>query len=210
MNESNCRAWACELVECARAWVAPRSELRQHLRECPECAARWASERNLTTHLQALKEAAAVGQPAQAQRERIMRQFALQRRRTVHPVLRWALAAAAALVLTVGVGSIRRGGGLGALQLFRHAGASTGTGAWADAAEAEAPEASDGFMAVPYAAPLAPGEFVRVVHADLGSVELARMGVFIDDFDAGEVPADVVVGEDGFPRAVRVWDDSQF
>ena len=28
--------------------------------------------------------------------------------------------------------------------------------------------------------------------------------------DAGEVPADVVVGEDGFPRAVRVWDDSQF
>jgi hypothetical protein len=36
------------------------------------------------------------------------------------------------------------------------------------------------------------------------------MGVFIDDFDTGEVPADVVVGEDGFPRAVRVWDDSQF
>ena len=105
MNESNCRAWACELVECARAWVAPRSELRQHLRECPECAARWASERNLTTHFQALKEAAAVGQPAQAQRERIMRQFALQRRRTVQSVLRWALAAAAALVLTVGVGS---------------------------------------------------------------------------------------------------------
>ena len=139
MNESNCRVWACELVECARAWVAPRSELRQHLRECPECAARWASERNLTTHLQALKEAAAVGQPAQAQRERIMRQFALQRRRTVHPVLRWALAAAAALVLTVGVGSIWRGGGLGALQLFRHAGGSTGTGAWADAAEADGP-----------------------------------------------------------------------
>jgi len=207
MNERNCRAWACELVECARAWVAPRSELRQHLQECPACAARWVSERNLNAHLQALKEAAAVRQPAQAQRERIMRQFALQRRRTVRPVLRWALAAAAALVLTVGVGSIWRGG---ALQFFLPAEHSTGTAAWADTAEAETPEAGEGFVAVPYSAPLAQGEFVRVVHAQLGSVELARMGVFIEDFDTGEIPADVVVGEDGFPRAVRVWDSNQF
>jgi hypothetical protein len=139
-----------------------------------------------------------------------MRQFALTRRRMLQPALRWALAVAAALVLTVGVGSIWRGGGWGVGPGLRPAGSTAGAGAGADSAEAEAPEASEGFVAVPYAAPLAPGEFVRVVHAELGSVELARMGVFIDDFDAGEVPADVVVGEDGFPRAVRVWDDSQF
>jgi predicted anti-sigma-YlaC factor YlaD len=210
MNDSNCRVWVCELVECARARVVPTSELRQHLRECPECAARWASEGNLNTHLQVLKEATAARQPAQAQRERIMRQFALTRRRMLQPALRWALAVAAALVLTVGVGSIWRGGGWGVGPGLRPAGSTAGAGAGADSAEAEAPEASEGFVAVPYAAPLAPGEFVRVVHAELGSVELARMGVFIDDFDAGEVPADVVVGEDGFPRAVRVWDDSQF
>lgn len=210
MNESNCREWAREVVECARAWVAPRSELRQHLRECPACAARWAGERNLNAHLQALKEAAAVSQPAEAQRERIMRQFALTRRSAVHPVLRWALAAAAALVLTVGVGSVWRGGGFGMLHVWRAADGSTETGAWADPAEAESPEASEGFVAVPYAAPLAPGELVRVIHAELGPVELARMGVMVDDFDAGEIPADVVVGEDGFPQAVRVWDESQF
>ena len=210
MNESDCRAWVCELLECARDRLAPASELRKHLRECPECAARWASEGNLNAHFQALKEAAPAHPPAEAQRERIMRQFALQRRHTGQPALRWALAAAAALVLAAGLGAVWRGGGLAVLHGLHPAGSMARTGAWADAAEAEAPEASDGFMAVPYAAPLAPGEFVRVVHAELGSVELARMGVLVDDFDAGEVPADVVVGEDGFPRAVRVWDDSQF
>ncbi len=207
MSESKCREWVCELVECARAGAAPRSELRQHLRECPECAARWASERNLDAHLQALREAASARPPAEAQCERMMRQFARMHRRRVHAAVRWALAAAAALILAVGVGSVWRGGGP---HVLRPAGSAPETDAWADAAEAETPEGSAGYVAVPYAPPLAPGEFVSVVHAELGSVELARMGVFVDDLDAGEIPADVVVGEDGFPRAVRVWDDSQF
>jgi hypothetical protein len=207
MSECNCRSWVCELVECARAQAAPSSELRQHLRECPACAARWASERNLEAHLEAVKEAAAARQPADAQRERIMRQFARMHRRTVHPLVRWALAAAAALVLATGVWSVWRG----VAPPVSHPGQSApGTGTWADAAEAEEPDAGEGFVAVPYAPPLAPGEFVRVVHAELDVVELARMGVLVDDFDTAVVPADMVVGEDGFPRAVRVWDDSQF
>lgn len=209
MSAMNCRAWASELVECARAGVAPRRELQQHLRECPACAARAASERNLEAYLHAMREAAAAPQPAQAERERIMQQFALLHRRTRHPVLRWALAAAAALVLIVAVGAVWNGG-WGALPWARPAGASTGIGAGAEMAEAEAPEAGEGFVAVPYAPPLAQGEFVRIVRAELGPVELARMGVLVDVGDASEIPADVVIGEDGFPRAVRVLDDSQF
>jgi hypothetical protein len=187
-----------------------RRELQQHLRECPECAARWVGVQNLEAHFHVTRQAAAARQPADAQRERIMRQFALMRRRTERPVLRWALAAAAALVLAVGVGAVWLGGGSGVPYVFRHAEGSAGSSVWADAPQAEAPEAEEGFVAVPYATPLAPGEFVSVVHAELGSVELARMGVFVDDLDASEIPADVVVGEDGFPRAVRVLDDSQF
>jgi anti-sigma factor RsiW len=206
----SCRIWVCELVECARAREAPRRELQQHLRECPECAARWAGERNLEAHLCAMREAAAAAPAADAQRGRILRQFAALHRRTAHSVLQWALAAAAVLVLTVAVGSIWRGGGWDALHWARPADNPAQAGAWADTAGAEAPEAGEGFVAVPYAPPLAPGEFVRVVHAELGPVELARMGVLVDGLDSSEIPADVVVGEDGFPRAVRVGDESQF
>jgi hypothetical protein len=69
---------------------------------------------------------------------------------------------------------------------------------------------SDDFIAVPYTPPLAPGEMVRVVHADLYPEALASMGVEVDPSWAGNLPADVVVGEDGLPRAVRITDNSQF
>ena len=210
MSATNCRQWATELVEYARADVAPRRELREHLRVCAACEARWNSERNLSAHLHAAREAAAVCQPADAARERIMQQFARMHRHTVHPVLRWALAAAAAFVLIVAVGSVWRGGGWDVLQFARPTDSSTGISAGTETVEAEAPEAGEDFVAVPYAPPLAPGEFVRVVHTELGPVELARMGVLVNVMDAGEIPADVVVGEDGFPRAVRVGDESQF
>ena len=68
---------------------------------------------------------------------------------------------------------------------------------------------SDEFIAVPYTPPLAQGELVRVVHADLDPDALASMGIDIDPAWAGNVPADVVVGEDGIPRAVRITEIGQ-
>ena len=205
MNGANCSRWATELVECARAGSAPCEELRQHLQECGECAARWTGQRNLSAHFRAVKEAAVASRPAAARRERLLREFVQMRRRRVHPAVRWALAAAAMLVLTIGAGLVLR---QGALRPSR-AGDTPGMQASNDAAPAEVPEAEEGFVGVPFAPPLAPGELVRVVHAELGPVELARMGVVVEDLDAGEIPADVVVGEDGFPRAVRVSEEGQ-
>jgi hypothetical protein len=69
---------------------------------------------------------------------------------------------------------------------------------------------SDDFIAVPYTPPLAPGEIVRMVHAEFYPEALASMGVEVDPSWAGELPADVVVGEDGLPRAVRITDNGQF
>lgn len=68
---------------------------------------------------------------------------------------------------------------------------------------------SDDFVAVPYTPPLAQGELVRVVHADLYPEALASMGFDIDPASASDVPADVVVGEDGIPRAVRITENAQ-
>jgi hypothetical protein len=69
---------------------------------------------------------------------------------------------------------------------------------------------SEDFIAVPYTPPLAPGEMVRVVHAYLYPEALASMGVEVDPSWAGDLPADVVVGEDGLPRAVRITENNQF
>jgi hypothetical protein len=67
-----------------------------------------------------------------------------------------------------------------------------------------------GFVSVPYALPLAAGEFVRVVRTQLDPVALAGMGIDIEATDGAEIPADVLLGEDGLPRGVRVLPDNGF
>jgi hypothetical protein len=77
--------------------------------------------------------------------------------------------------------------------------------------DAESGSAEDsGFVAVPYAPPLAAGEFVSVVRAQLEPAALARLGILVDSAYGSEIPADIVVGEDGVPRAVRVIEMAEF
>jgi len=68
------------------------------------------------------------------------------------------------------------------------------------------PEDSEGFIAVPYVPPLATGEMVHVVHTQLNPAELASLGVNVDPSLTAQMPADLLLGEDGMPRAVRVAD----
>ncbi len=67
----------------------------------------------------------------------------------------------------------------------------------------------DGFQAVPYAAPPAEGEFVRVVHTEVAPDTLTRMGVFIATASGDSIPVDLVVGQDDAPLAVRVDDENE-
>jgi len=69
---------------------------------------------------------------------------------------------------------------------------------------------NDDFVAVPYVPPLATGEFVRVVRTELRPTALARLGIYVDTTDADELSADVLLGEDGFPRGVRVLEAGDF
>jgi hypothetical protein len=62
----------------------------------------------------------------------------------------------------------------------------------------------DGFQAVPYASPLAEGEFVRVVHTELAPDTLMRLGVYGLTASSDAIPVDLVVGQDNAPVAVRV------
>jgi hypothetical protein len=63
---------------------------------------------------------------------------------------------------------------------------------------------ADGFVPVPYTQPLAPGELVRIVSREVNGAELAHMGFDVPAAYGGVIDADVVVGEDGMPRAVRL------
>jgi hypothetical protein len=64
--------------------------------------------------------------------------------------------------------------------------------------------AENDFVPVPYAPPLAQGEVVEVVRAQLTPAALARMGFVVQADYSGEVETDLMVGSDGVPRAVRV------
>jgi hypothetical protein len=77
-----------------------------------------------------------------------------------------------------------------------------------DSSDAAADPDSEGFIAVPYVPPLATGEMLRVVHTELNPAELASLGVNVDPTLTAQLPADLLLGEDGMPRAVRVADTS--
>jgi hypothetical protein len=107
---------------------------------------------------------------------------------------RWAWGAAAAALLAVAFLPVRRPGPDRVPE--RQLRGDT-------VASADLDEES-GFIPVPYTPPLAAGESVRILRTELNGAELAQMGIdlpggYSDDFDA-----DVVLGEDGLPRAVHL------
>jgi len=194
-----CRESVLELIECARAGRLPGAELHTHLMACRRCQQRWRErwedERRLTEHFRILRDAVS-HQPSIAGRELLMREFDQAHTGGVHAVWRWALNAAAILLVMIAlVYDWHR----------RHPASQVPP----DSALAAGVDEGD-FVDVPYALPLAPGEFVRVVRTRLDPVALAGMGLDVELDDGAEIPADVLVGEDGFPRGVRVLPETGF
>ncbi len=212
-----------ELVECARAGsgkagTVPGRELREHLVTCARCAERWDAERALSDQFAAMRsEASALTADSpwrEAKHKDLLRQFAAadfaqQHRKAAARSWGLGLAAAAAVVLAVFAGQIagtRSHRSPAPIAVATTDGFESSSGEFSgDAAELS----SDDFIAVPYTPPLAQGELVRVVHADLVPEALASLGIDVDPARTGNVPADVVIGEDGIPRAVRITDGSQ-
>lgn len=199
-QELSCREVSESLMECARQHLEPGGEASAHLAECEGCTDRWVAERRLAAGLGAMRRQSARVRSPRALRETLMDEFVA--RQTVSPKVRpirrsWMLgfaAAAAFLVSTVVVRNLTI--------------PSAGTLASASDHASEQSEAQqDGFIEVPYAPPLAPGEMIRVVHTELQPAALASLGVNVDPSWNTELPADLLVGQDGFPRAVRVSDD---
>ncbi len=193
----DCGHWIDELVECARRGERPAERLEAHLRECLACRERWAAEQSLSEPMRRLRTALAGERMPEARRRQLMAEFGRVQQPARQPWPVWAAGLAAtvlmaALVMNVGgVLPVRNGAYPSAAE---------------DAADPGFPDisAENGFVEVPFAGPLAAGESVRIVREEMDGAELAAMGFdppggFSSDFDA-----DVVLGEDGLPRAVHL------
>jgi hypothetical protein len=188
----NCDIYAEQLTETARREQYPGAALKQHLRACQVCAERWDSERDLTAELRLLRAQTSGQRSTAAARAALMARYDARLARTPAARWYWGLAAAAALLLAIlaGMPDVNR----------------NRPAPFAQEAAAQTDPESDGFIAVPYAPPLAAGEFVRIVHTELDPAALASLGVNVDPSWNTQLPADVMEGEDGMPRAVRVSD----
>lgn len=221
----NCREAHLALVECARRGDAPEGELREHLAACDACSDRWKAERDLAVHFGAMA-ALAEASEASSRARRDARAAALllsiaekprleivPPRRATHSA-RW-LAAAAALLLAVGGGyTLGTRDRHTAPKSIRVNTARAGSAVLYEISADTAALSGDDFIAVPYAMPMSPGETLSVVHSQLRPETLAGMGIDVDpawlNDDSGEISADVVVGQDGLPRAVRIADTTDF
>jgi hypothetical protein len=137
----------------------------------------------------------------------LMREFDANRRHERQVRWMWGMSTAAILVLSVvAVRDV----------WMRPAHGVTGTSVSQSYAPREYPQESfgpaeeageKGFIKVPFALPPAPGETFGIVRTQLDPAELARMGVSVDPAWTGSLQADVLVGEDGLPQAVRLSND---
>jgi hypothetical protein len=213
MSAKGCAALAPSLVELARGRLLEAGEelaAREHLATCPACRARLEAERELS---QALRWAAGAdaGEAAPARVEAALREaFARQRweteRRAVGArarprprdlALMTAAAAAAGLLLALAAA-------LGP--------ATRPTPARIRSVTRQPPpvvrvaERGDTLQLAPlYAAPLTDVESGQVIRVGLPRSALRSMGWPLPEVPgAGLVPAEVLVGEDGLARAVRL------
>jgi hypothetical protein len=215
-----CSDWSKELVEYARRHgihAEPDRALRSHLALCSQCRERWDAELDLTAQFRAMRVHAAALRSLDSyagvkRRESLMRDFARLHRRPVIQAWVWTLGAAAALLVAVLVGheAGKRPSREAVSPATRTREVQTEQTVIYEASADASALSNDDFIAVPYTPPLAPGEMIRVVHADFYPEALASMGVEVDPSWVGNLPADVVVGEDGLPRAVRITENSQF
>ena len=206
----NCSERIQELVECARRQTTPDRDLLAHLSLCATCGKRWEAELHLTGQIRAMRARTHSLRSADSRRESLMLEFSRRHpRKTMQPVRYWvwAFTAAAVLLFAAGLQTKR-------VQHIRtvDTALSESNAFFSNAFLSNDASAlsNEDFIAVPYTPPLAPGEMVRMVHADMYPEALASMGVDVDPSWAGDLPVDVVVGEDGLPRAVRITENSQF
>ena len=195
-----------------------------HLAECPACAAKWEHHRALTAGLRLVAEEwRSTEAPARVEAgltAAFRAQHGFERRSARPswwmPVLAWASAAAAMVVISMFL--VRGWQPAAATREPLAAPQRTGPATLEFASQQQDGSADDSeedssgfgrdFVRLPNAARIEPNEDVNLVRVEVPRSTLIALGLAVSEDRASEsVLADVVLGSDGMARAVRVVDD---
>jgi hypothetical protein len=181
-----CDAFSEVVLDLARGTLppAPRAEALLHAEGCAECGERLSAERRLSKDLQAWAAADAHYEAPLFLEARLRRALRAHRRRAIGarrgmPSWAWPIAAAVAALALWGA-------------LPRPA-ARTPTAAVQE----------DAFRPLAYR-DLEDVDGYQVVRVEVSRPALARLGFPVGDLEARAVAADVIVGQDGVARGIRL------
>ncbi|MGH9731486.1 MAG: hypothetical protein ACRD4A_07275 [Candidatus Acidiferrales bacterium] len=194
-----------------------------HAQTCERCAARFAQAQVLANALETVaQDSAALGAPAHLEpalvsafreHRRSLERKQHRQRRTRLRWLEWsALAAAAAVLLAIGAWNFSRPRVNGTdknpnvvVQSPVNFSASDEAQQAALVETATADDSSSDFIPLPYGESLSADDSGLVVRVSMTRSALGSLGYPVDEVHAGDVvQADLLVGEDGLPRAVRL------
>lgn len=192
--------------------LALRDVALAHAEICTPCAQLMTDAESLDFSLQAIATRDAFLQASPRIEANLLKEFRQQNAAVARQKMRGRLAAisvAAAILLGLGL-SLHHGSAPGA-----QAGPNSGTSEVNATAQTEPVEVADnrmlesqdatGFVSLPYAADPATLEDGAVVRVVLSRSALASLGLPVADVGASEqVPADIVLSEDGAPQAIRL------
>ena len=167
------------LTELARAGDSPDPETQAHLALCEECGRFLEEQRTLGGALARIAAENAAAVPPAGIEEGVFAEWRSEF--AFRKVWRGLAAATIAALLAIGIymapGPVR----------------------------APAPQAAAPFIEIPYVAPFAPYERASVERMDVPVAALVAAGFEVHVPDAsGTVKADVLVGQDGRPHAIRL------
>ena len=207
----NCRGFETDVIDLARGVdldEETRRRLDRHLQTCEACASRVAREQTLSAALREVAGAVAGSPGADAIEQELLRALARERRPvggTVAPSTNARTSALGALRSVFAAPGSRPWLAAAAVLVVAVV-AWQGVTRWRGAPET-APPASDeslAFVALPNAAGLPPLESGRVVRVAVPVAILPAYGFRVDPIQpSGFVEADVLVGQDDQPRAIR-------
>jgi hypothetical protein len=190
---------------------------REHLRDCPHCAALHENWLTLRGDLRVLgRESADAEAPSRV--EMRLRQEFRTRHKTIRTqraamILGWGLAAAAAILFAVtwvnwhiqkGVGFVKNEPTIHSPALSQVSGSQASNSAAPDRGELVIASNSSDFTLLPDSMPTS-SEDSTVVHVQMQRAALQALGLPINEEHAGDwIQVDLLVGDDGLPQAVRL------
>jgi len=216
----NCREFWSQAPATAQS---PGDSWSSHLEECPVCASEWAAQRSVAAGLrQVAADWSRLEAPPRLE-GRLLQAFREQaglspaRRPSVHriatwiPVLAWAGASAAVLLLAASLVRVHAPQTATPKPSPVNSAILADSQYSSDAVQAETANLESGFVPLPNVEQLAPNEPGDLVTVEVPRSAMMALGFEVNPERAAEtVQAEVMFGPDGVARAVRFLDDGTF